>query len=176
MDSYIFICPSYHNVESKKFIFFLSCSKCNKHYTNSNFYVLTLYLFDNRYTWMFSWHDHAMLHEQYHWKKAMQKKQPYKFSVCIYVYVCINTPKYYEFDRVFLINFLCVVEWKLEQRSSWFILLQLACLFPLRFSPSSAKYNLNNFVICNVRFCGLCKKFLVMWDCSGLNISKLIHF
>ncbi|KAK1429481.1 hypothetical protein QVD17_11690 [Tagetes erecta] len=30
----------------------------------------------NRY----NWHDHAMLFEQYHWKKALQKKQKYKFS------------------------------------------------------------------------------------------------
>ncbi|KAL2514348.1 Uncharacterized protein Fot_28319 [Forsythia ovata] len=25
------------------------------------------------------WHDKAMLYEQYHWKKALEKKQPYKF-------------------------------------------------------------------------------------------------
>ncbi|KAB1223663.1 hypothetical protein CJ030_MR2G011704 [Morella rubra] len=29
--------------------------------------------------WLSSWHDKAMLFEQYHWKKAMEKKQPYKF-------------------------------------------------------------------------------------------------
>ncbi|KAK4749321.1 hypothetical protein SAY87_026770 [Trapa incisa] len=28
----------------------------------------------------FSWHDKAMLFEQYHWKKAMAKKQPYRFK------------------------------------------------------------------------------------------------
>ncbi|KAK1291988.1 hypothetical protein QJS10_CPB17g00737 [Acorus calamus] len=28
----------------------------------------------------FNWHDKAMLYEQYHWKKAMEKKQPYKFK------------------------------------------------------------------------------------------------
>ncbi|CAL5419891.1 unnamed protein product [Camellia sinensis] len=27
-----------------------------------------------------SWHDKAMLFEQYHWKKAMAKKQPYEFK------------------------------------------------------------------------------------------------
>ncbi|XP_059646843.1 uncharacterized protein LOC132293399 isoform X2 [Cornus florida] len=27
-----------------------------------------------------SWHDKAMLFEQYHWKKALGKKQPYKFK------------------------------------------------------------------------------------------------
>ncbi|KAK6942783.1 hypothetical protein RJ641_028160 [Dillenia turbinata] len=26
------------------------------------------------------WHDKAMLFEQYHWKKAMKKGQPYKFK------------------------------------------------------------------------------------------------
>ncbi|KAG2690092.1 hypothetical protein I3843_09G168500 [Carya illinoinensis] len=26
------------------------------------------------------WHDKAMLFEQYHWKKAMEKNQPYKFK------------------------------------------------------------------------------------------------
>ncbi|KAI3447567.1 hypothetical protein Pfo_004232 [Paulownia fortunei] len=28
----------------------------------------------------FNWHDKAMLFEQYHWKKAFEKKQPYKFK------------------------------------------------------------------------------------------------
>ncbi|KAK9079384.1 hypothetical protein SSX86_001055 [Deinandra increscens subsp. villosa] len=36
------------------------------------------------YIWQLSnrhnWHDHAMLFEQYHWKKALQKKEKYKFS------------------------------------------------------------------------------------------------
>lgn len=32
-------------------------------------------------TWICSWHDRAMLFEQYHWKKAMEKKQPYEFLV-----------------------------------------------------------------------------------------------
>ncbi|KAL8168038.1 hypothetical protein V2J09_009537 [Rumex salicifolius] len=27
-----------------------------------------------------SWHDRAMVYEQYHWKKAMAKKQPYNFK------------------------------------------------------------------------------------------------
>ena len=30
---------------------------------------------------MHSWHDKAMLFEQYHWKKALEKGQPYKFKV-----------------------------------------------------------------------------------------------
>ncbi|GMH23197.1 hypothetical protein Nepgr_025040 [Nepenthes gracilis] len=38
----------------------------------------------NPYMWQltnqFNWHDKAMLYEQYHWKKAMAKKQPYKFK------------------------------------------------------------------------------------------------
>ncbi|CAI9783168.1 unnamed protein product [Fraxinus pennsylvanica] len=37
----------------------------------------------NPYMWQlsnqFNWHDKAMLYEQYHWKKALEKKQPYKF-------------------------------------------------------------------------------------------------
>uniref|UniRef100_A0A7N0RGB6 Uncharacterized protein n=1 Tax=Kalanchoe fedtschenkoi TaxID=63787 RepID=A0A7N0RGB6_KALFE len=28
----------------------------------------------------FNWHDRAFLHEQYHWKKAMEKNQPYEFK------------------------------------------------------------------------------------------------
>ncbi|KAK9116020.1 hypothetical protein Sjap_014967 [Stephania japonica] len=35
------------------------------------------------YMWQLSnqynWHDRAMLFEQYHWKKALKKRQPYKF-------------------------------------------------------------------------------------------------
>ncbi|OMO72473.1 hypothetical protein CCACVL1_17780 [Corchorus capsularis] len=27
-----------------------------------------------------AWHDKAFLFEQYHWKKAREKKQPYKFK------------------------------------------------------------------------------------------------
>ncbi|KAI3895259.1 hypothetical protein MKW98_004007 [Papaver atlanticum] len=38
----------------------------------------------NPYIWQLSnqsnWHDRAMIFEQYHWKKALQKKQPYKFK------------------------------------------------------------------------------------------------
>ncbi|KAA8518721.1 hypothetical protein F0562_016505 [Nyssa sinensis] len=38
----------------------------------------------NPYMWQlsnqFNWHDKAMLFEQYHWKKALEKKQPYKFK------------------------------------------------------------------------------------------------
>ncbi|KAK9289253.1 hypothetical protein L1049_017729 [Liquidambar formosana] len=40
---------------------------------------------NNPYMWQlsnqFNWHDKAMLFEQYHWKKALEKKQPYKFKV-----------------------------------------------------------------------------------------------
>ncbi|KAI3706728.1 hypothetical protein L6452_24660 [Arctium lappa] len=28
----------------------------------------------------FNWHDHAMLYEQYHLKKALKKKQKYEYS------------------------------------------------------------------------------------------------
>ncbi|KAL0375042.1 UNVERIFIED_CONTAM: hypothetical protein Sradi_3419900 [Sesamum radiatum] len=38
----------------------------------------------NPYMWQlsnqFNWHDKAMLFEQYHWKKAREKNQPYKLS------------------------------------------------------------------------------------------------
>ncbi|EYU34493.1 hypothetical protein ABFS83_10G047600 [Erythranthe nasuta] len=38
----------------------------------------------NPYMWtlsnQFNWHDKAMLFEQYHWKKAQEKKQPYEFQ------------------------------------------------------------------------------------------------
>ncbi|GFY83988.1 uncharacterized protein LOC130775483 [Actinidia eriantha] len=38
---------------------------------------------NNPYMWRlsnkFNWHDHAMLYEQYHLKKAMEKKQPYEY-------------------------------------------------------------------------------------------------
>ncbi|GLT92343.1 hypothetical protein SLE2022_101830 [Rubroshorea leprosula] len=38
----------------------------------------------NPYFWQlstqFNWHDKAFLFEQYHWKKARAKKQPYKFK------------------------------------------------------------------------------------------------
>ncbi|KAL3531968.1 hypothetical protein ACH5RR_005489 [Cinchona calisaya] len=38
----------------------------------------------NPYMWtlanQFNWHDKAMLFEQYHWKKALEKGQPYKFK------------------------------------------------------------------------------------------------
>ncbi|KAH9735015.1 hypothetical protein WN944_003634 [Citrus x changshan-huyou] len=38
----------------------------------------------NPYMWhltnQFNWHDKVMLFEQYHWKKAQAKKQPYKFK------------------------------------------------------------------------------------------------
>ncbi|CAN6477462.1 unnamed protein product [Victoria cruziana] len=37
------------------------------------------------YLWQLSntynWHDRAMLYEQYHWKRAMKKGQPYSFQV-----------------------------------------------------------------------------------------------
>ncbi|KAL0426423.1 UNVERIFIED_CONTAM: hypothetical protein Slati_2817100 [Sesamum latifolium] len=40
--------------------------------------------FFNPYMWQtsnqFNWHDKAMLFEQYHWKKAREKNQPYKFK------------------------------------------------------------------------------------------------
>ncbi|KAK9118360.1 hypothetical protein Scep_016453 [Stephania cephalantha] len=29
---------------------------------------------------LYIWHDRAMLFEQYHWKKALKKRQPYKFK------------------------------------------------------------------------------------------------
>ncbi|ERN07557.1 uncharacterized protein LOC18435782 [Amborella trichopoda] len=36
------------------------------------------------YMWQLSnqhnWHDRAMLHEQYHWKKAMEKGEAYQFK------------------------------------------------------------------------------------------------
>ncbi|KAL0409961.1 UNVERIFIED_CONTAM: hypothetical protein Slati_3585800 [Sesamum latifolium] len=39
----------------------------------------------NPYMWQlsnqFNWHDKAMLFEQYHWKKAREKNQPYKFKL-----------------------------------------------------------------------------------------------
>ncbi|KAL1545824.1 hypothetical protein AAHA92_22504 [Salvia divinorum] len=38
----------------------------------------------NPYMWtlsnQFNWHDKAMLFEQYHWKKARAKNQPYQFQ------------------------------------------------------------------------------------------------
>ncbi|XP_047981784.1 uncharacterized protein LOC125222929, partial [Salvia hispanica] len=38
----------------------------------------------NPYIWtlsnQFNWHDKAMLFEQYHWKKARAKNQPYQFQ------------------------------------------------------------------------------------------------
>ncbi|XP_027366271.1 uncharacterized protein LOC113872711 [Abrus precatorius] len=44
------------------------------------FGVLTYF---NPYMWQLSnqynWHDKAMLFEQYHWKQAMKKNQPYEF-------------------------------------------------------------------------------------------------
>ncbi|KAL9336665.1 hypothetical protein Peur_071153 [Populus x canadensis] len=45
------------------------------------FSILT---WSNPYLWtltnQFNWHDKAFLFEQYHWKKAMKKKEPYKFK------------------------------------------------------------------------------------------------
>ncbi|KAK1306775.1 hypothetical protein QJS10_CPA10g01990 [Acorus calamus] len=39
----------------------------------------------NPYMWklchQFNWHDKAMLSEQYHWKKKMEKQQPHKFKL-----------------------------------------------------------------------------------------------
>ncbi|KAH1216815.1 hypothetical protein GmHk_13G037600 [Glycine max] len=44
------------------------------------FAVLTYF---NPYMWQlsnqFNWHDKAMLYEQYHWKQARKKNQPYEF-------------------------------------------------------------------------------------------------
>ncbi|KAG0472069.1 hypothetical protein HPP92_016615 [Vanilla planifolia] len=38
--------------------------------------------FNNPYMWQlcnqFNWHDKAMLFEHFHWKKAMEKKKPYR--------------------------------------------------------------------------------------------------
>ncbi|WCJ34501.1 hypothetical protein M5689_015809 [Euphorbia peplus] len=40
--------------------------------------------FFNPYLWQlsnqFNWHDKAFLFEQYHWKKALKKNEPYKFK------------------------------------------------------------------------------------------------
>ncbi|KAJ8899782.1 hypothetical protein K2173_019482 [Erythroxylum novogranatense] len=45
------------------------------------FSVLTWF---NPYMWhlpnQYNWHDKAFLFEQYHWKKAMKKGQPYNFK------------------------------------------------------------------------------------------------
>ncbi|XP_068655366.1 uncharacterized protein [Aristolochia californica] len=39
---------------------------------------------NNPYMWQlsnqFNWHDKSMLYEQYHWKKALKKGQPYEFK------------------------------------------------------------------------------------------------
>lgn len=47
-----------------------------------DFILLNCYLCVSFLSEMFcSWHDKAMLFEQYHWKKALKKGQPYKFKV-----------------------------------------------------------------------------------------------
>ncbi|KAF5750413.1 thylakoid lumenal 15.0 kDa protein 2 chloroplastic [Tripterygium wilfordii] len=42
------------------------------------------FTWNSPYMWQltnqFNWHDRAFLFEQYHWKKAMAKNQPYKFQ------------------------------------------------------------------------------------------------
>ncbi|KAL0336909.1 UNVERIFIED_CONTAM: hypothetical protein Scaly_1966000 [Sesamum calycinum] len=37
------------------------------------------------------WHDKAMLFEQYHWKKALEKNQPYKFKISIFLLEFLQT-------------------------------------------------------------------------------------
>ncbi|KAI4349121.1 hypothetical protein L6164_009757 [Bauhinia variegata] len=45
--------------------------------------IFTAYSYFNPYYWQhtptFNWHDRAFLFEQYHWKQAKKKGQPYKF-------------------------------------------------------------------------------------------------
>ncbi|XP_038721722.1 uncharacterized protein LOC120013838 [Tripterygium wilfordii] len=42
------------------------------------------FTWNSPYMWQltnqFNWHDRAFLFEQYHWKKAKEKNQPYKFQ------------------------------------------------------------------------------------------------
>ncbi|KAL8094772.1 uncharacterized protein LOC141690377 [Apium graveolens] len=46
--------------------------------------AFNVFTFFNPYMWQlsnqFNWHDKAMQFEHYHWKKALEKKQPYKFK------------------------------------------------------------------------------------------------
>ncbi|CAA0814560.1 Unknown protein [Striga hermonthica] len=46
--------------------------------------AFAIFTWNNPYIWhmtnQFNWHDRAMLFEQYHWKKARAKNQPYKFK------------------------------------------------------------------------------------------------
>ncbi|KAL5740827.1 hypothetical protein ACOSQ2_030007 [Xanthoceras sorbifolium] len=49
----------------------------------------------------FNWHDKAMLFEQYHWKKAMEKKQPYKFKWNQYMDADLRESYYYNWPDYF---------------------------------------------------------------------------
>ncbi|PIN04606.1 hypothetical protein CDL12_22860 [Handroanthus impetiginosus] len=58
------------------------------------FSVLTWF---DPYMWQLSrqynWHDKAMLFEQYHWKKARAKNQPYKFMVLLLTFHILTALK-----------------------------------------------------------------------------------
>ncbi|XP_010936463.1 uncharacterized protein [Elaeis guineensis] len=49
----------------------------------------------------FNWHDKAMMFEHYHWKKAMEKNQPYQFKWNQYMSKPVRDSYYYNWPVYF---------------------------------------------------------------------------
>ncbi|KAI9153358.1 hypothetical protein LWI28_010079 [Acer negundo] len=67
--------------------------------------VFSALTWSNPYMWQlstqFNWHDKVMLFEQHHWKKAIKKKQPYKFKWNQYMDAELRESYYYNWPIYF---------------------------------------------------------------------------